>query len=175
MCYGSFMTKTQAAQTVIMVAAVLFGLMAFSSTANTALIGDTFKPCSSVEQAEGIVAQRFRELGETEVTWSVKELPKGVAGLAAGTDIALSSSHACNYLRSTVDHEWAHVQQNRMYPKRADKAFGGHGAVEILADCVAQVFGNPDYSPYLRERGYGCTQEEYATAQRIIDFGRNNG
>lgn len=166
------MTKTQALQTIIFIALTFVGLVALASPANTSTMNDLLAVCGSDAEALNVVHERLAELGETNINAVVKPLPKGAAAQVSREEMAFSNILPCAYIRSAVDHEWAHVQQDRMYPGRAAKAFGSGAQVEILADCVAKVFGNPDYSPYLAERGYGCTQDEYATAQRIIDFGR---
>jgi hypothetical protein len=133
---------------------------------------DLSVPCSSPERTQAVVDQRTAELGETgRSVWTVASIddPRGLVGIIAGKDrVTISPAAPCGYLRGTVDHEWAHLLQDRLYPGHADQAYGGRDEVEAIADCVAAQLGNPHYRPYLAERGYGCTQHEAESARWLI-------
>jgi len=133
------------------------------------------KPCATPAVTQAIVDQRTAELGETgKSMWIVQDMsvshPKLWGVIAAKNIVWVAETAGCGFLRSLVDHEWAHLQQDRKYPGRADAAYGGMDEVEIIADCVAKEFGNPDYSPYLKLRGSGCTEYEKQSARSLIEL-----
>lgn len=122
-------------------------------------------------------------LGESPSDWRVVDVEAKRPGVYAhallDTDtVELGKDIPCRYLSSIIRHEWAHLQQGRMY--------GGHRAVldayedpggavmEFAADCAAWRLG-ATYSPYLAQGTQACDEAwPRAEAQRIISF-RSDG
>lgn len=110
------------------------------------------------------------------VTVVVRDLPDGVAGMwtnVAPGHIAVDAGVARDAPESaerTIRHEIAHVMQNAVHPGALQEAYetGGsaHTAIEIEADCIAEVLGGSNRA-YVGEGG--CTAEQLETAERIVE------
>lgn len=154
------------------VALAVAAVFALASPAQSADKSAMWAPCASAEAAQAIVDARVDELQETgKSQWIVREIndtnPRAVAVVARPGVVWIDEDLGCAFVRSTVDHEWAHIQQDRRYPGHAQGAYGDH--FEPIADCVAFLLGNPDFAPYLTKRGFGCTEYELQSAHSLIN------
>lgn len=151
------------------------GFLALAAPAQSADRESLKAPCATPAITASIMAQRVSELGELgKSRWLVQDMsvshPK-LAGVIAGKDLVwIAETAPCAFVRGLVDHEWMHLQQDRRYSGHAEAAFGGMDTVEAVADCGAQQLGNPYYTPYLRNRGFGCTEYENSSARSLIEL-----
>ncbi len=115
-------------------------------------------------------------LGENEADWKITPLPVGRGGKALMEQqrAEIDPDVDCSDVSSVVKHEWAHLQQARLY--------GSHQAVlnayqdpsgavmEFAADCTAWRLG-ATYQPYLSWGTRACDESwPRAEARRLIRY-----
>lgn len=89
--------------------------------------------------------------------------------------VELGEGIPCRRVSSIIKHEWAHLQQGRMYGGHLDAlhVYEVAGVMEFAADCVALRLG-ATYSPYLHQGPQVCDEMwPRAEAQRLISFQAN--
>lgn len=157
-------------RTLAVALAVAAAVLTLAAPAQSGDFEDIATRCSSVQVAQQTVDQRVAELSETgKSDWLIRDLSitnPGAAGVTFKGHVVIDDDVPCAILRSTVNHEWAHLQQDRMYSGRAAQAYGGPDQVERVAGCVAFLFGAPDW-PAAPGR---CTSHELDQARDLINI-----
>jgi hypothetical protein len=118
----------------------------------------------------GRVAERLAELGETgKSTWTIDPVSNDTyLGMVPAADtVRLSPSIPCDKIFDVVNHEWMHLLQEREYPGRVQRAYGGYEQFELVADCGSKILGS-DYTPY-ETRIHACSSKEFESAARLIE------
>lgn len=120
-----------------------------------------------------VMSARLDQLGRSRYTWTISTTPL-LDDFRGRTyfdrrEVLIAPKVTCDYMTSVVNHEWAHVQQDRRYPGHAEEAFGAK--LEIVADCASMLLGST-YTPYIdrqrHETGGGCSEYELQSAQQLI-------
>ncbi|MPZ00051.1 MAG: hypothetical protein GEU97_19080 [Actinophytocola sp.] len=78
----------------------------------------------------------------------------------------------CLLLDETIQHEWMHLQQARMYDGEVHERYGGRDGAEVVADCGAWMLGSR-VTPYIDpvwHQGYvgPCTPADVMEAWWLI-------
>lgn len=128
------------------VVAALFGVPAAQPPPRAAVVS-----CDRV----AVMNARLDELGRAGHSWRIGFVPDGlwgVVGYPGPRDVTVSDSVPCDVIVSIVNHEWMHTRQERLYPGRAQRAYGE--VFEVVADCGSMLLGSP-ISPCLDRRATG--------------------
>ncbi|MBN9739564.1 hypothetical protein DMP23_00330 [Amycolatopsis sp. A1MSW2902] len=163
---------SRAVSTLLAILVVAFGLTSFSPPVDPAARSAALTPADRDQvtcDRAAVMNRQLDQLGRSGFTWTIAEPPyKGLWGLVDlyGTmQVRVSPRTPCNLMVDVVNHEWMHTRQWSKYGHRTIQAYGD--GLEPVADCGSKLLGST-FTPYLRDRGFGCTDSELASARSLL-------
>lgn len=118
------------------------------------------------------------DLGEDVGDWSAWDTIGENGGMMFPETMTatVNPNAKCAWVSSIVRHEYAHLQQFRMYGSGTREHYGSN--LERVADCASKLMGSrvtpyldPDHPAYTGP----CTVGDYQHAQRIIEYRGGGG